>query len=119
MRIDTLLDPVTNFGKVTVSAGYSNSDLVIGLNAGNGTKLPNPSTDGAFNLVWYNSTDYTDPSDDPLVEIARCTTKLVDAITITRGEENTSPTNKNITNKTYKMILSPTKKMITDQYYDR
>lgn len=51
MRIDTLLDPVTNFGKVTISAGHSNSDLVIGLNAGNGTKLPNPSTDGAFNMV--------------------------------------------------------------------
>lgn len=62
-------------------------------------------------LIWYNSTDYTDPSDDPLVEIVRCTAKLVDTITITRGEENTSPTNKNITNKTYKMILSPTKKM--------
>jgi hypothetical protein len=108
------LDPVVNFGKVTVSIGHVNTDLVIGLHTTDGLKLPDTSTSGAFNLVWYNSTDYPDPSDDPLVEIVRCTTRSVDTLTITRAQEGTSASNKNISGKIYKMILSPTKKTIDD-----
>lgn len=113
-EINALLDPVTNFGKVAVSTGYSSTDLAIGLNIGEGAKLPDPSVNGAFNLIWYNSSDYTDPSDDPFVEIVRVTGKIVDTLTITRAQEGTIATNKNIAGKTYRMILSPTRKTITD-----
>ena len=108
------LDPVTNFGKVTVSTGYTNLDTIIVLSPGNGAKLPNPSVSGQFNLVWWNSTDYPDPSDDPNVEIVRCTDNTTDVLTVIREQEGILKSNKNIPTKTYKMILSPTKKTITD-----
>lgn len=114
MSINTLLDPVTNFGKVTVSTVYTSTDLIVGLNTNEGLKLPDTSAGKQFNLVWYNSTDYPDPSDDPNVEIVRCTTRTVDTLTITRAQEGTTASNKNIVNKIYKMVLSPTKKTIDD-----
>jgi hypothetical protein len=108
------MDPVLNFAKVTVSTGYDNDDVTIVLASGHGAKLPAPATDGAFNLVWWNSTDYTDPSDDPNVEIVRCTARTTDTLTVTRGQEGTSGSNKNTGDKVYKMILTPTKKTIDD-----
>lgn len=108
------LDPVKNFAKVTVSLGYDNDDVTIVLSAGDGAKLPAPSVDGAFNLVWWNSTDYPNPSDDPYKEIVRCTTRSIDTLTITRAQESTLATNKNIVGKTYIMILAYTKKMQDD-----
>ena len=44
-QINTLLDPPVNFGKVTVSTGYSDMDTVIVLTTGYGSKLPNPTID--------------------------------------------------------------------------
>lgn len=111
--IQTLLDPVTNFGKVTVSTGYSSTDIIIVLDTGHGDRLPNPSI-GPFNLVWWNSTDYLDPSDDPYVEIVRVTALTGDILTIERPQEGTAQTDKNLPGKTYKMILSLTAKMIPD-----
>lgn len=108
------LDPVTNFGKVTVTTGYSNTDTAIALVSGHGARLPVPLTDGDFNLVWFDNTLYSDPSDDPNVEIVRCTTRAVDSLIIIRGQEGTIATNKNTVGHTYKMILAPTKKMFTD-----
>lgn len=105
-----MADPVVNFGKVTLSAGYASGVTSVALVSGDGAKLPNPTTDGAFNLVWYNSTDYPDPSDDPLVEIVRVTAKSGDTLTITRGQEGTGDNNHNTSGKTYKMILPLTKK---------
>ena len=46
-----LLDPVKNFAKVTVNTGYSAVATSIVLSSGDGAKLPQPLTDGAFNLV--------------------------------------------------------------------
>jgi len=113
-RVEGLADPVVNFGKVMVSTGYDNLATTIVLNSEEGLKLPNPSSDGPFNLIWYNSTDYPDPSDDPSVEIVRVTGKAADTLTITRAQESTLASNKNTVGKTYKMILAPTKKTITD-----
>ncbi len=109
-----LLDPVVNFGKVTVSTGYDAAANSIILNTNEGSKLPDPSVSGAFNLVWWNSTDYPDPSDDPNKEIVRCTTRITDTLTVVRSQEGTSASIKNLAGKTYKMILSPTAKMISD-----
>lgn len=108
------LDAVINFGKVQVSIGYDASATSIVLGSGEGAKLPQPSTDGDFNLVWWNNTDYTDPTDDPNVEIVRCTARSTDTLTVTRAQESTSATTKNASGKTYKMELALTKKMITD-----
>jgi hypothetical protein len=108
------LDPVRNFAKVTVSQGYDSTATQITLVTGDGAKLPDPETEGAFNLVWYNDTDYKDPADDPYVEIVRVTAKSGDTLTIQRGQEGTSAQNHNLPGKTYKMVLSITKKIIDD-----
>ena len=104
------LDPVVNFGKVIVSIGYDDAAVSIVLNGGEGARLPDPGVVGAFNLTWYNSTDFPDPSDDPNREIVRCTTRSVDTLTVTRAQESTSATTKNTGGKTYKMLLAFTKK---------
>jgi len=108
------LDPIKNFAKVTVSTGYDSAATSITLNSGDGNKLPDPATDGAFNLVWWNATDYPDPSDDPNVEIVRVTAKSGDTLTITRGQEGTSAVDHNTSGKTYKMVLAVTEKTMSD-----
>ena len=108
------LDSVKNFAKVTVSTLYALGDTSIVLTTDHGARLPAPATDGAFNLVWWNSTDYSDPADDPNKEIVRCTARSIDTLTVTRAQETTSATNKNTAGKTYSMILSMTAKMVTD-----
>lgn len=107
------LDPVTNFARVLVSTGYDASATSIVLSTGDGAKLPATSL-GSYNLVWYNSTDYPDPSDDPNVEIVRVTNRSTDTLTITRAQEGTSASAKNVTGKSYHMTLDITKKMIDD-----
>ncbi len=108
------LDPIRNFGKVTVSTLYDSSATSIELTQGGGGKLPTPQTDGSFNITWYNSTTFTDPSDDPNVEIVRCTYRDGNTLTVIRGQEGTSATNKNTAAVTYKMVLGLTLKMISD-----
>ena len=107
-------DPILNLAKVTVSGTYDADDITINLQAGDGAKLPQPSNDGSFNLVWWNSTDYNDPADDPNVEIVRCTARSTDQLTVTRAQESTAGSTKNTADKVYKMILAMTKKMIDD-----
>lgn len=119
-NIKTMVDPITNFGKATVSTTYGNLDTVIVLNDENGSRFPDPSVEGAFNLVWWNSTDFADPSDDPYREIVRVTNRIDDNLTIIRAQEatgiipNIQGYAHNIPGKTYKMILALTKKMVQD-----
>lgn len=108
------LDPVLNFAECVVSTGYDAAATSIVLEAGDGAKLPAPSTDGAFNLVWFNATDYPNPANDPNVEIVRCTARSTDTLTVTRAQEGTDASTKNTGGKVYKMILGITKKMIDD-----
>ncbi len=108
------LDPTKNFAKVNVSTGYDASATSIVLETDEGAKLPDPSTDGNFNVVWYNASDYGDPSDDPNVEIVRVTGKSTDTLTVTRAQEDTTAKTHNTSGKTYKMILAITKKMMDD-----
>jgi hypothetical protein len=106
------LDPVANFIKLTVSTGYGSSDTTIVLASG-GSSLP---TSGSFNAVWYNSTDYPDPSLDPNVEIVRVNGPGISGNTlpITRAQEGTSASTKNTAGKVYTLLLGITAKMITD-----
>ena len=105
-----MLDSVANFIKLTVSTGYGSTDTSIVLQNGQGSLLPVPP----FNLVWYNSSDFSDPSLDPDVEIVRVTGVTGDTLTVTRAQEGTSASTKNTAGKTYQMILGITAKMITD-----
>ncbi len=120
----SVLDPVENFAKVTVDEGHDEQDLIIILEANEGAKLPDPATDGEFNLTWWNSTDYEDPTDqhaaylagteDEDAEIVRCTARSSDTITVTRAQESTTATAHNKTGKTQIMMLGLTKKTIDD-----
>jgi hypothetical protein len=94
------IDAAKNFAKVTVSTGYDASATSIALTAGHGLKLPT----APFNAVWWNSTDYSDPSDDPDVEIVRVTNVATDTLTVTRAQEGTSASVKNSGGKTYRMV---------------
>jgi hypothetical protein len=107
------LDQVANFIKVTVNQGYGTTDTAIQLATGQGAKLPNPAS-GAYNLVYFNSTDYVDPADDPNVEIVRATALSGDTLTVTRAQESTTATQKQNANKIYKMMLGLTAKMVND-----
>ena len=116
-----IIDPVRNYINVTVSAGYDNLAASIVLGSGLGASLPNPSTEGNYNLIWYNSTDYSDPSKDPNVEIIRVTALATDTLTIQRptlgnnyngeGSVNLASTH-NIASKVYKLMLGGTKNTI-------
>lgn len=110
----SLLDPRKNFAKVTVSTGYNASATSIALTAGHGARLPVIDDGEAFNLVWWNATDYSDPTDDPNVEIVRVSAIATDTLSIARAQEGTSAQTHNISGRTYKMILAITKKMIDD-----
>jgi hypothetical protein len=103
-----MLDAVNNFVKVTVSTGYNASATSIVLNSGQGALLPA----APFNLTWWNSTDYSDPADDPNVEIVRVTNVSTDTLTITRATEGPVASNKNTAGKTYKMSQDITAAMI-------
>ena len=85
----------------------------IVLSTGHGALLPDPSS-GNFNLVWWDSTNFPDPSDDGNVEIVRVTAKSSDTLTVTRNQEASGASTKNTSGATYKMILSATSKTITD-----
>jgi hypothetical protein len=103
------LDPVVNFFRseiATLPLASGTTTMVI--TTGDGNKLPDPDTDGAFNLTIYNA-------DDPFVtpEIVRCTAKSGDSLTITRAQEGTTATNKT-TGSTWYVELVPTAKTIQD-----
>lgn len=104
------MDLPKNFAKVTLSTGYNNSATSVVLSTGDGAKLPT----APFDAVWWNSTDYPDPSDDPNVEIIRCSARSTDTLTIARAKQGTSASNKNTGGKTYKMAVGMTAQVATD-----
>ena len=108
-----MVDQVANFKKVTVSTGYNNTATSIVLATGQGAELPDPSGDN-YNVVWWDSTNYPDPADDPNVEVVRVTAKSTDTLTVTRNQESSGASNKNNADATYKMHLGVTAKTITD-----
>lgn len=108
------LDSTKNFWKWTVSTWYDSSATSIVLESGHWTRFPQPSTDWEFNVVWWSSSEYGDPSDDSSVEIVRCTARTDDTLTVTRAQEWTAASNKNTLWAVYTMALVMTSKMIDD-----
>ncbi len=112
------LDNTVNFGRVTVLAGHNASDTSIALQSGNGALLPV----APFNVVYWNSTDFADPSSDPNKEIVRVTAGGGggggDTLTVTRGQEGTAGSTKNTAGKTYQMAACPTAKVFNTDLYN-
>jgi len=107
------LDSRKNFVTAQLAAGYSDNAVSIDLESTLGDLFPDPSVQ-PYNLVWWNSSDYANPAEDPNVEIVRVTAKSTDTLTVVRGQESTSATSKNTSNSVYTVILAPTAKMFTD-----
>jgi hypothetical protein len=108
------LDPVKNKAASDVSTGYDASATSIVLATSGGALFPAPATDGAFNVIWWNNTDYKNPLDDPNFEIVRVTARSTDTLTVTRAQESTSAATHNTGGKTYRMALVPTQKFRDD-----
>lgn len=102
------MKPVRNFAVCIVDGLYSSSQTTITLQAGEGAKLPNPATEGEFDLTWFNFTDYPNPADDPNKEIVTVTARTGDVLTLAT---RTGGTSKNLSGKTYLMILAFNKAM--------
>lgn len=94
------LDATVNFAKSTLSAGYAAGVTSITLIAGGGARFPAVP----FNAVWWNASNYSDPADDPTVEIVRVTNIAGDVLTVTRGQEGTADQNHNTPGIIYKLI---------------
>lgn len=90
-----------DFAKGTVSLGYTGADTAIVLTTGHAARFP---TQLPFNVTWWNTTDYPDPSDDPNREIVRVTAIATDTFTVVRGQEGITASTKNTVSKVYKMI---------------
>lgn len=105
-----MFDNAKNFAKVTVSTGYDDVATSVVLSGSEGVKLPSVP----FNAVWWNSTDYNDPTDDPNREIVRVTAIATDTLTVTRAQEGTSGSTKNTATKVYKMIAGLTALGVND-----
>lgn len=105
-----MIDPIKNFARVTVAGLHDNTDTVIPLESGEASKLP----EGEFNLVWFDNTNFSSPTDDPNREIVRVTGISDDELTVTRGQEGTSASNKNTPGSTYTMIQAFTEKIRND-----
>lgn len=103
------LDNFKNNGKVTVSLGYDAAAVSIVLQAGDAAKLPT----APFNAEWWDSTTYTDPTDDPNKEIIRVTTVTSsnDTLTIVRAAETSAFTH-NTAGKIYKLVVGLTAKTL-------
>jgi hypothetical protein len=109
------MDAVKNFAKVTVSDGnYDDSVTEIDVITGQGARLPA----APFNAVWWNITDYPDPSDDPGVEIIRVTAVSTDTLTITRAQEGTPANDHNLAGKTYALVAGMMARTVTDMIGD-
>jgi hypothetical protein len=109
------VDAIKNFAKAVVSDGnYDASATEIDVIAGHGDRLPA----APFNAVWWNATDYPDPSDDLGVEIIRVTAKSTDTLTITRAQEGTAAEDHNVAGKTYSLIAGMTARAITEMVGD-
>jgi hypothetical protein len=107
-----MLDPVANFITLTLTTGYDQNAVSVVVVSG-GSSLP---VSGSFNMTWFNSTDYPNPGDDPNVEVVRVNGAAISGNTLPliRAQEGTAASPKNISGKTYKLILGVTAKMIQD-----
>lgn len=102
------MDLFKNNAAAYVSTGYNASATSIALEGGGGLRFPTPP----FNAIWWNYTDFPDPDFDANREIVRVTGISTDTLTVTRAQESTSATVKNLAGKTYRMMAPLTAKTL-------
>lgn len=102
--------PVTNFAKVQVTGTYDSVATTITLLTGHGSRLPSTFP---YPLTWWNATHFADPSDDPGREIVTVTERAGDVLTVARGAEGTTASNKSTAGVVYRMVESITAAMWT------
>jgi len=110
-----VLDQVENFIRISVTGGHTSGETTISLESGEASLLPDINQ-GKYNLIWWDSENFSLPSEDPNVEIVRVNSINTsnDTISVTRGQENTSATSKDTSTGEYSLILGPTAKTIND-----
>jgi hypothetical protein len=106
-----MFDPIKNFAISEVDPFNSSATEIT---VDSAAKFPDPDTDGNFNLVVWNATDYDSSAEDPNVEIIRVTGLDNNTFTITRAQEGTTATNHNTSGKTYKIARVLTEKDLED-----
>jgi len=109
------LDQVKNFVRVNVDGTHTDTDTEISIEADDIDELPDPD-DGEYNLVWWDTTEFNLPENDPNTEIVRATSIDNDdnVLTVERGREDTGASSKDTEDRSYQMIMAPTAKMFTD-----
>lgn len=98
-------DKLVNLTEVIVSTGYDASATTIDLQAGEGTKVPDPATYGSFYGMYYDATANLLASDDANREWVLFTAKSSDQVTITRGQQETAASTKNELGHQYRIAL--------------
>ncbi len=100
------LDRFKNFAEGTLTQGYDASATKIVLTSGGSAAFLSPATYGAYNVTWYNYTDWPNAARDPNVEIIRITaiSATGDTLTILRGQNSTTAKTHNISGKVYKIV---------------
>lgn len=103
------IDNAKNFAKVIVDpAGYN--DAVTSIDVDDASVLPA----APFNAVWWNATDYPDPSDDPGAEIVRVTAIATNTLTIVRNQEASGASDHSAAGKTFFLVAGLTAKTINE-----
>jgi hypothetical protein len=104
------VDPFKNFsyGTVLTAPSPATSGTSLVLNSGQGALFPQPSTDGAFNVViWPTAAQPTAAT----AEIARVTARSTDTLTITRTQEGFGPRTVVVGDQ---VMMGPTAKVFSD-----
>jgi len=104
------MDAITNFGYSTVATAPSpaTTGTSLVLASGEGSRFPQPSTDGEFNIVVWVTGEAPLSSN---AEICRVTARTTDTLTITREQESTTARTIVIGDQ---VQLAPTKKVFDD-----
>jgi hypothetical protein len=100
------MDNFTNWAGFSVAIGCDAAATAIVLTTDPGAACPAAPASG----WWWNSTDFDLPQEDPLREIVLLTARVGATLTVTRGQEGTTATVKNLAGKTYKLAFGPTAK---------
>lgn len=111
-------EPVKDFAIVTVNGRYDETATQIALVPTEISLIPDPANDGEFWATWYNDTDYPEVYGDPKKERIKLSDITAGVATIVRAQDDTAASTKNISGKTYKLLVGFSKRNY-DEIFDR
>ena len=83
----SFLQKTNNAKSLVVDSPLTAGATTLNITASSGSKFPST---GDFMLTIWNDVSYSDPGDDPGMELVRATARTGDSISITRGQEGTT-----------------------------